>query len=90
MKFDVIILEKVYRQNDTEFLANLEKLRTGDASCLPYFNATVKDNISPEDDAVYICSTNSAAEEYNDNKLINLILLYESIKYLYSNIITKN
>ena len=74
-KFKVIILTDVMRQNDPEFISNLNKLRRGNTDCLDYFNQYV---VSPEEIEVmeerpmYICSTNAEAETINDNELVKI------------------
>lgn len=74
-KFKVIILTDVMRQNDQEFISNLNKLRRGNTDCLDYFNQYV---VSPEEieaveeRPVYICSTNAEAETINDNELAKI------------------
>ncbi|MCD8110140.1 MAG: AAA family ATPase [Clostridiales bacterium] len=36
--FDYVMLRKVVRQEDAEFIRNLDLLRIGDLRCIPYFN----------------------------------------------------
>lgn len=70
-KFKTIILKDVVRQNDIEFIQELNKLRIGDTSCIPYFNKYVKtkEEIAELSTATYICSTNAEAAQINDLEL---------------------
>ena len=74
-KFIPVVLSKVIRQEDEQFINNLGLLRTGDTSCMDYFN----ERVSPADTYEYhecpiiqICSTNAAAQEINDRQLAEL------------------
>lgn len=69
-KFKCIELKTVMRQDQKDFIENLDKLRRGDISCLPYFNKKVYPNASLE--GVCICSTNAKADSINDFCLENL------------------
>lgn len=70
-KFKNIILKDVVRQDDIEFIQELNKLRVGDTSCIPYFNKYVKtkEEIAELPTAMYICSTNVEAAQINDLEL---------------------
>ncbi len=65
MKFKIVNLEKIYRQDNPEFIENLELARNADPACIDYFNRFVlsKDNIEP--DTINICGTNATALEIN-------------------------
>ena len=67
LKLSIAVLDKIYRQDDSEFLENLRKVKVNDISCLEYFNKHVSSD--RPDDAIYICSTNQQAKEINDEKL---------------------
>lgn len=66
-KFVFCELDKIYRQNDSEFIENLGKLRIGDISCIEYFNQHVVFDI-PKDSTI-ICSTNTEANKINEEQL---------------------
>ena len=71
MNFKVIELTDVKRQNDIEFINELNKLRIGDYSNLEYFNQFVNEN--PDyDEAICICGTNAEAERINNEYLESL------------------
>ena len=78
MKFKFVELTEIVRQKDEDFIKNLELLRTGDTSCLPFFNEKVEPFIP--DDAIYICSTNQKADEINNRCLEEL----EGVKVAYT------
>lgn len=73
-KFKTIILTDVVRQDDDEFIENLNMLRKGDTACLDYFNQRVldKDEIASMTDTMFICSTNAEADAINDNELAKI------------------
>lgn len=74
-KFKLVVLTDVMRQNDAEFIENLNKLRHGNTDCLDYFNQfVVPEEILEEmsDRPMYICSTNAEAETINDNELAKI------------------
>lgn len=68
-KFKFCELTEIKRQNDTEFIENLGKLREGDASCIPYFNQHVNKDIVTCAEDIVICSLNSKANEINEKFL---------------------
>lgn len=71
-KFVPIVLSKIIRQEDEQFINNLGLLRIGDISCMDYFNERVFDASKYENDdthIIQICSTNAAAQEINDKQL---------------------
>lgn len=77
LKFTAIVLTKVFRQQDEEFVYNLGLLRLGDTACMEYFNNRTVDNLSNQtiqngDSIIQICSTNAAAQDINDKKLAEL------------------
>jgi hypothetical protein len=68
-KFVFCELDKVYRTNDKELLENLNKMRIGDKSCIPYFNQKVikEENFDQySNDYMVICSTNAEVDRIND------------------------
>ena len=74
-KFAPVVLSKVIRQEDEQFINNLGLLRTGDTSCMDYFNERVSPADTYEDHEcpiIQICSTNAAAQEINDRQLAEL------------------
>ena len=72
--FKTIILTEVVRQNDLEFIENLNKLRKGDTTCLSYFNKRVlsKEELAENEDVMHICSTNSEVQMINDAALAKI------------------
>lgn len=62
-KFKVVELTEVKRQDNKEFIKNLNMARKGDAKCLPYFNKFVGREVG--EDAIYICGKNSEADAIN-------------------------
>lgn len=70
-KFVPVVLSKVIRQEDEQFIHNLGLLRVGDIGCMNYFNDRVI--MSPITDTnqpiIQICATNAAAQEINDQQL---------------------
>lgn len=69
-KFKCIELTEIVRQENKEFIEELNKLRKGDTSCLSFFNKRVLEDIP--NDAIYICSTNLRTNIINDNFLNEL------------------
>ena len=71
MNFKVIELTEVKRQDDVEFVNELNKIRIGDYSNLEYFNQFV--NAKPANsDAICICGTNAEADRLNSEYLESL------------------
>ena len=65
--FENVMLKKVVRQNDTEFIENLNKARYGDGSCEDYFNGRL--NAPLANDGVSITSWNKVAQELNEEAI---------------------
>ena len=65
--FKNIVLNETMRQSDIEFVLNLNKARTGDLSCITYFNR----NCSKEEfkDTILLCGTNKDAENRNISEM---------------------
>lgn len=69
MNFTPVILNEVVRQNEKEFVSNLNKVRIGDASAINWLNT----HASPEEnDGVYLCATKKRATDINEQKLAEL------------------
>ena len=72
LNFKVLELEEVKRQEDREFIDELNLARIGDKDCIPYFNQFVKNDEDLPDDAIYVCGTNAEANRINQNYLNSL------------------
>lgn len=71
MEFEIVCLKDVIRQNDKEFIRELNKARVGDTSCVSYFNRKLQwDN--PLDGGIILCSTNKVVAENNEYSLNEL------------------
>lgn len=80
MRFHVVELEEVQRQNDIEFIHALNAIRAGKPEGLRYFDPLVDPSLAPNTDgakdrlvrdimetrAIHICSTNAEAQTVND------------------------
>ncbi len=77
-KFKTIELEEVVRQNDPDFISNLNLLRRGNKKCIPYFNKRVTNEL--KDGIIHICSTNQTVDLINDEHLS----LLDTPRVLYS------
>ena len=74
-----IVLDEVVRQSDMEFVTNLNNARLGKKGSLNYFYT--KSSKTPIDRAIYLCGTNKAVIERNNeelNKLSTDLVEYES------------
>jgi len=70
-KFRVVVLNKVKRQEDIEFIDKLADIRKGDESAIEYFNQFV--DIFPDDkNAMRVCGTNEEAANINREYLESL------------------
>ena len=65
MNFKVVELVDIYRQDDIEFIENLNRIRVGDSSGLAYFDQFVREGVGPVQDAVTVCGTNAEADRIN-------------------------
>jgi hypothetical protein len=72
LKFTPVVLTKIFRQQDEEFINNLGMLRLGSTDCIAYFNDRVKDIENRNSPIIQICSTNATAQEINDAELSKL------------------
>lgn len=74
--YDIVELEKVYRQHDGEFIALLNAIRTGDAvqSDFDRLNERYMPQFEPPDDEFWVTltTTNAMAEAVNSRKLDTL------------------
>lgn len=65
-KFKVVELTEIKRQDNAEFIKNLNLARTGSKVCLKYFNRFFGKEVN---DGIYICGTNSEADRVNNEYL---------------------
>lgn len=68
--FKPMILTKSIRQNEQEFIDELDLLREGDNSCIDYFNNQLGAEVS--DNAIRLYSHNNRADMYNLSRLRKL------------------
>lgn len=68
--FNSIVLDEVVRQDDVDFVENLNKLRMGDASSFSYFTRNCNPN--PIDKAIHLCGKNASADMINEKNLAQL------------------
>jgi len=69
-------LNEVMRQDDADFCKALDKCKTGDITCVKYFNShSAEEEI---EDAIWVCGKNETAKRYNDE---NLEKIDEPLKY---------
>ena len=68
--FEPFILTEVVRQNESEYINMLNKARSGDTSCLPYFNARATDDLPSN--AINLVPTNAKAAAINSMRLNEL------------------
>lgn len=64
------VLHEVVRQEDAAFQKALNELRSGDASCMGYFNRRAirkRDDADPE--SIWLCVTNASADGINEDRL---------------------
>ena len=70
-RFKVVELTQVMRQDDAEFIENLNKIRVGDCSDLSYWDRFVCEN--PDyGSAIVVCGTNAEADRINRDYLDSL------------------
>lgn len=71
LNFKIVELDEIRRQDEAEFVENLNRIRVGDFSHLDYFDRFVG---KPEavDDSIHICGTNSEADKLNMEYLDSL------------------
>ena len=78
--FSPIVLTKVVRQGDTEFIKNLNLARIGDMDCIPYFNEHCRKNAVSG--AVHLYSTNRDVDAENLRSLDSI----EGENYIFSTV----
>jgi ATP-dependent DNA helicase PIF1 len=66
--FIPVIMHEVVRQNDREFILNLEKARLGDKSCIDFFNkkSAFRQSLS----AIYLTAYKEDAERINNEEMM--------------------
>lgn len=67
--FSYVMLKKVVRQNEPEFIENLNKARYGDKSCVPYFNTRYSEK---DTNGITIVAWNQDAQKVNEEELSKL------------------
>lgn len=67
--FSYVMLKKVVRQNEPEFIGNLNKARYGDRSCVQYFNTRYTEKDSK---GINITAWNQEAQKINEAELAKL------------------
>lgn len=68
--FEPHILHQVVRQEDPDYIANLNQARNGDSSCIPYFNErSVSNRKYAPKDAIFLCATNKIAANINQENV---------------------
>ena len=80
LDFYMIELKEVIRQNDPEFIRELNKIRIGDVSGIAYFNQHAKHQ--KIDDGIILTATNKVANNINHerlNKISSRAKIYKSI-----------
>ena len=84
MSFQNIVLSQVVRQNEPAFVENLNNIRRGSIAALTSLQQLSA--AAPIKDAIYICSTNSEATDFNNDSLAKLA---KEERYFISDIIGK-
>ncbi|MDO4596835.1 MAG: AAA family ATPase, partial [Coriobacteriaceae bacterium] len=70
MGFEPHVLTEVVRQNDPDFIAQLNRARIGDRGCIEYFNErSVSDRKRAPEDDLWLCATNRMASTINDERV---------------------
>lgn len=67
--FTPIVLKKVLRQKDNDFIENLNKVRYGNIEGVNWINQHAGEGVN---DGIYICGTNIRAQSINEKGLDNL------------------
>lgn len=73
--FEPFVLKKVVRQNDLEFIENLNLARNGDTSCIDYFNnhaVSDRQYVHNNKDTIFLCNTNRLAKNINEEEMAEL------------------
>lgn len=67
MDFQTVVLKEIVRQRGSDdYITNLNKIRSGDATGIRWFNETV--GKEPIPNSIYLCGTNRAADEINQKE----------------------
>ncbi len=67
LDFKNVVLKEIVRQKGSaEYIANLNKIRKGDAQGIPWFNANT--GRIPLPNSIYLCGTNRAADYINEKE----------------------
>ena len=70
MGFEPHVLTEVKRQNDPEFIDQLNRARIGDRGCVDYFNdRSVSDRKRADPDDLWLCASNRMASTINDERV---------------------
>lgn len=70
MGFEPHVLTEVKRQNDPEFIDQLNRARVGDRGCVDYFNdRSVSDRKRADPDDLWLCASNRMASTINDERV---------------------
>ena len=64
-QFEIIQLNEIMRQSETELTENLNKLRYGEPDCINYFNKFIKMRNNYPENAIRLCPTNAEASSIN-------------------------
>ena len=72
--FQPIILDKIWRQNNIEFIENLNKIRIGDIDndLLQFFAPNIKENSSSYDDITHFYSHKNEVNKFNNQQLAKI------------------
>lgn len=73
--FKPYVLKEVVRQNDREFIDNLNLARNGDESCISYFNkraVSSRKQVKNTDKTIFLCNTNKLARSINEEEMAKL------------------
>lgn len=68
--FEPVVLTKVMRQENEEFIHNLNKARIGDETCIPFF--TVNSSPVLVEDGIYLSGRNNEVSKINNEKLAEI------------------
>lgn len=64
------VLTEVMRQNDPEFIDQLNRARVGDRGCVAYFNErSISDRKRAPENDLWLCATNRMASTINDERV---------------------
>lgn len=63
--FMPVVLSEIKRQNESEYITQLNRIRLGDTGGISWFSSHVVDEYNMPTDAIYICGTNAEADRIN-------------------------